>query len=407
MRFELFIALRYLLARRRQAFISLISLISTLGVAVGVMALIIALALMTGLQGELRDRILGSTPHIYVWRTGGIADYQAEVGKLRAVPHVTAAAPAILGKALVSTESGDAFITFKGIDPALEPGVTDIERTMQQGNVTGVATRSDEDLPGILVGTHLAELLRVRVGDSVTLTTPQGTLSPMGMIPRVRRARVAGVYALGLYEFDSAYGYVSLDFARRLMGKDMVDLIQVKVDDMYAAPEVAAAIPRQFGAGYVTQDWTDMNAQLFSALWLEKMAMSIAIGLIVSVAALNIIASLVLLVMEKSRDIAILKTMGTSSGRIMRIFMMQGLIIGLTGTAFGAAAGLGLCWVLDTYRLIRIPMDVYQVSYVPFVVQPFDFAMVVAAAVVISFFATIYPSRQASRLDPVQALRFE
>jgi lipoprotein-releasing system permease protein len=407
MRFELFIALRYLLARRKQAFISLISLISTLGVAVGVMALIIALALMTGLQGELRDRILGSTPHIYVWRTGGIDDYQAEVQKLKAMPRVTGAAPAILGKALVSTESGDAFITFKGIDPALEPSVTDIQRTMQQGSVGGVIARSEEDLPGILVGTQLAELLRVRVGDSVTLTTPQGTLSPMGMIPRVRRARVAGIYALGLYEFDSAYGYVSLDFARRLMGKDMIDLIQLKVDDMYAAPEVAETIPRQLGANYVTQDWTDQNAQLFSALWLEKMAMSIAIGLIVSVAALNIIASLVLLVMEKSRDIAILKTMGTSSGRIMRIFMLQGLIIGLSGTALGAAGGLALCWVLDTYRLIRIPMDVYQVSYVPFVVEPFDLAMVVAAAVVISFLATLYPSRQASRLDPVQALRFE
>ena len=189
--------------------------------------------------------------------------------------------------------------------------------------------RTEEELPGVLVGRELATLLRVRVGDSVTLTTPQGTLSPMGMIPRVRRVHVAGIYSLGLYEFDSAYGYVSLDFAQRLMGKDSVDLIQAKVDDIYAAPQVAERIPQLLGAGYVAQDWTDMNAQLFSALWLEKMAMSIAIGLIVSVAALNIIASLILLVMEKSRDIAILKTMGTSSPRIMRIFMLQGLIIGV------------------------------------------------------------------------------
>jgi lipoprotein-releasing system permease protein len=407
MRFELFIALRYLLAPRKQAFISLISLISTLGVAVGVMALIVALALMTGLQGELRDRILGSAAHMYVWRTGGIDDYQSEVRRMGGVPGVVGAAPAILGKALISTEGGDAFITFKGIDPALEPNVTDIQRTMQQGSVQALIPKGEEDLPGILVGRELAELLRVRVGDSVTLTTPQGTLSPMGMIPRVRRARVAGIYALGLYEFDSAYGYITLDFARRLMGKDTVDLIQLKVADIYAAPAVAESIPEHLGSGYIAQDWTDMNAQLFSALWLEKMAMSIAIGLIVSVAALNIIASLVLLVMEKSRDIAILKTMGTSSARIMRIFMLQGLIIGLTGTALGGVGGLALCWVLDTYRLIRIPMDVYQVSYVPFVVQPFDLGMVVLAAVVISFLATIYPSRQASRLDPVQALRFE
>jgi lipoprotein-releasing system permease protein len=407
MRFELFVALRYLLARRKQAFISLISLISTLGVAVGVMALIIALALMTGLQGELRDRILGSTAHMYIWKTGGIEDYHAEIDKVRGVPGVIGAAPAVLGKALISTEHGDAFITFKGIDPQLEPDVTDIQRTMLQGSVADVATHGEEDLPGVLVGRHLAELLRASVGDTVTLTTPQGTLSPMGMIPRVRRARVAGVYSLGLYEFDSAWGYVSLEFAERMMGKAQVDLIQAKVDDIYGAAAIAERVPQLLGAGYVSQDWTDMNAQLFSALWLEKMAMAIAIGLIVSVAALNIIASLILLVMEKSRDIAILKAMGTSSPRIMRIFMLQGLIIGTTGTAVGAILGLALCWVLDRYRLIQVPMDVYNVSYVPFVVEPLNFAVVILSAVLISFVATIYPSRQASRLDPVQALRLE
>jgi lipoprotein-releasing system permease protein len=407
MRFELFVALRYLLARRKQAFISLISLISTLGVAVGVMALIIALALMTGLQGELRDRILGSTAHMYIWKTGGIEDYQAEVERVRSIPGVTGAAPAVLGKALISTENGDAFITFKGIDARLEPDVTDIQRTMLRGSVADVAARGEEEMPGVLIGRHLAELLRVDVGETVTLTTPQGTLSPMGMIPRVRRARVAGIYSLGLYEFDSAWGYVSLDFAQRMMGKAQVDLIQAKVDDIYAAAEVAERVPQLLGAGYISQDWTDMNAQLFSALWLEKMAMGIAIGLIVSVAALNIIASLVLLVMEKSRDIAILKAMGTSSPRIMRIFMLQGLIIGTTGTTLGAILGLVLCWVLDRYRLIQIPMDVYNVSYVPFVVEPLNFTVVVVSAVLISFLATLYPSRQASRLDPVQALRFE
>jgi len=323
------------------------------------------------------------------------------------LPGVTGAGPAIIGKALVGTDRADAFITVKAIDPTLEPHVTDIERTMRSGSIADLVPRSEDEAPGILLGTDLAAQLGVGVGDSVTLTTPQGTLSPMGMLPRVRRARVAGVYSLGLYEFDSAYGFVSLDFGRRLMSKELPDLIQLRVDDIYQAPAIADEIPARLGAEYQSQDWADMNQQLFSALWLEKMAISITIGLIVAVAALNIIASLILLVMEKSRDIAILKTMGTSSARIMRIFMMQGLIIGVVGTVVGGAGGLALCWVLDRYRLIQIPMDVYQVSYVPFVVEPLDFAVVVASAIVICFVATLYPSRQASRLDPVQALRFE
>jgi lipoprotein-releasing system permease protein len=407
MAFEFFVALRYLLARRKQAFISLISLISTIGVAVGVMALVIALALMTGLQGELRDRILGSTAHVYVWKTGGIDDYRAEVARLQEVGGVTGAGPAIIGKALISTDRADAFISLKGVDPALEGNVTDIRRATLRGSVGALAATSDEEPPGILIGRNLAEQLGLDVGETATLLTPQGTLSPMGMIPRSRRVRVVGVYALGLYEFDAAYGFVSLDFAERLLGKTAPDLIELRVADISAAPQIADRVVDELGDTYVTQDWADINQTLFSALWLEKMAISIAIGLIVMVAALQIVASLILLVMEKSRDIAILKTMGTSSRRVMTIFMLQGLIIGITGTAVGATLGLILCWIFDRYRLIRIPMDVYQVAYVPFVVQPLDIAIVVVSAIVICFLATIYPSRQASRLDPVQALRFE
>jgi len=405
--FELFIALRYLLARRKQAFISLISLISTLGVAVGVMALIIALALMTGLQGELRDRILGSTAHIYVWKTGGIEDYRAEVARLQQVEGVVGAGPAIMGRALISTDLADAFISLKGVDPVLEGNVTDIRRAMQSGSIAALAPASEDEPPGILIGRNLAGQLGLTVGETATLLTPQGTLSPMGMIPRTRRVRVVGIYALGLYEFDAAYGFVSLDFAERLVGKTMPDLIELRVRDIAAAPQIAERVVDELGSDYVSQDWSELNQTLFSALWLEKMAISIAIGLIVMVAALQIVASLILLVMEKSRDIAILKTMGTSSRRVMTIFMLQGLIIGIIGTAVGAVCGLALCWVFDRYRLIQLPMDVYQVAYVPFVVQPIDIAVVVVSAVVICFLATIYPSRQASRLDPVQALRFE
>jgi lipoprotein-releasing system permease protein len=229
----------------------------------------------------------------------------------------------------------------------------------------------------------------------------------MGMIPRTRRVRVAGIYSLGLYEFDSAYGFVSLDFAGRLLGKAAPDLIELRVADIEEAPAISDRVVRELGGEYVSQDWADMNQSLFSALWLEKMAISITIGLIVMVAALNIVASLILLVMEKSRDIAILKTMGTSSSRVMTIFMLQGLVIGIVGTTVGASCGVALCWLLDHYRLIRIPMDVYQVAYVPFVIEPLDFAVVIVSAIAICFVATLYPSRQASRLDPVQALRFE
>jgi len=407
--FELHIALRYLLAKRKQAFISVISFISTLGVTVGVMALVVALALMTGLQQELRDRIVGANPHIYVWNTRGIADYHTEVDALRKVPHVIGAAPAVLGKALITASKGEEFISLKGIDPALEGDVTDLRRAMQRGAIEDVLPKAgDEDtLPGILLGRDLAQHLGVDVGDSVQVLTPQGTLSPMGMIPHARRLRVAGTFSLGLYEIDMTFGFVSLDMARRLVGKDQVELIQLRVDDIYQAPAISRAIPKQLGDQYMTRDWAEMNGSLFSALWLEKVAISMAIGLIVMVAALQIVASLILLVMEKHRDIAILKTMGASARSITIMFMMQGLLIGLVGTFVGASAGVGLSYVLDRYELIRVPIDVYQVSHMPFKVLPFDFAVVVVSAVVVCFVATIYPSRQAAKLDPAQALRYE
>jgi lipoprotein-releasing system permease protein len=404
--FEIHIALRYLLARRKQAFISVISLVSTLGVIVGVMALVLALALMTGLQQELRNRILGATAHIFVWKHGGISDYQAESAALRTVPHVTGAAPAIIGKALISTSRGEAFITLKGIDPALEPGVTDIARSMTSGGLAALVEDPGDGLPGIVIGADLARTLGAFDGDEVTILTPQGTLTPMGVYPRSRRARVVGQFSLGLFEFDSAYGFVSLPLARRMLDRAAVDVIELRIDDIYRAPEIAALIPARLGAAYFSQTWAELNRSLFSALWLEKMAISITIGLIVMVAALNIVASLVLLVMEKSPDIAILKTMGASGRSVMAVFMLQGLAIGTVGTLIGAAGGYGVATILDHYRLIRVPMDVYQIAYVPFVLEGIDLAVVIAGAIVICFVATIYPSRQAARLDPVDALRF-
>jgi len=278
---------------------------------------------------------------------------------------------------------------------------------MRTGSLDALA-HDDPDSPGgILLGSDLAAQLGVRVGDSISVLTPQGTLSPMGMIPRARRLKVVGTFNLGLYEIDSQTGFVSLDVARRLLDKEDVDAIQLRLDDIYRAPAIAEQITASLGSGWVAQDWADMNQSLFSALWLEKMAISMTIGLIVMVAALNIVASLILLVMEKHRDIAILKTMGASARSITTIFMLQGLIIGIVGTGVGASLGFAIAQILDRYKLIRVPVDVYQISHVPFRVLPLDFTLVVLAAIVVSFVATIYPSRQAARLDPAQALRYE
>jgi lipoprotein-releasing system permease protein len=405
--FELHIALRYLLAKRKLAPISVVSVFSTVGVAVGVMAVIIALAMMTGLQQELRDRILGSSPHIYVWKTKGIVDARAEADKLRRIPHVIGAAPAMLGQGLLSAAQETMPVQIKGIDPVLEQQVTDLRQAMRSGSIEALTPSNDGRPDGILLGTDLATKLHVKVGDEVSLLTPHGTLSPMGMLPRPRRLRVAGIFSLGLYEFDSTYGYVSLDVARRVLGRELVDHIELRVDDIIRAPQIADSIPARLGDEYIKQDWAEMNKPLFSALLLEKIAVSLAIGLIIMVAALNIVSSLILLVMEKNRDIAILKTMGAGARSVTAIFVMEGLIIGIVGTTVGAALGFTISRVVDRYQLIPIPMDVYQVSHLPFKVLPLDFALVVTAAVIVCFLATIYPSRQAARLDPAQALRYE
>jgi lipoprotein-releasing system permease protein len=407
--FEVYVAVRYLLARRKQAFISLISLISTLGVTVGVMALVVAVALMTGLQEELRDRILGSAAHVYVWKVadGGYQDYKAEARVLTSVPRVVSAAPSILGLALARSRHGETFITIKGIDPELEQHVTELAQSVRKGSLFDLEGVEGPVLGGVVIGEGVAESLGAFVGDEITVVTPNGTLSPMGMMPRPRRLEVVGIFSLGLYEYDNGYGFVTLDAAKRLVAEDQVQMMELRVDDIYASRQIADSIESELGPAYLTLDWQEMNQSLFSALWLEKMAIGITIGLIVMVAALNIIASLVLLVMEKSRDIAILKTMGAGRTSVMRIFMLQGVIIGAVGTTVGAVAGYALATILDRYRLIRIDMEVYQIPYVPFTIETSDFVLIIVSALIICFLATLYPSRQASNLDPAEALRYQ
>jgi lipoprotein-releasing system permease protein len=411
MPFELRIALRYLKARRKQAFISIISGVSVLGVGVGVTALMISLGLMTGLQGEIRSRILGSTAHVSIHPSGEVAlTNHAEVAeKVRKNRHVLGAAPAVYGKGLItSAAGGKASVTVKGIDIALEPTVTDIAQQIEDGGSLAVLEADDEGPPPILLGRDLAAALGVGSGQVVQIWSTHTRLSPMGAIPRVKSFRVAGTVNSGLWEFDSEWAYLSLPVAQRLFGMgESVSLVELRVDDMYAAREVGDEVVESLGRGYVTNDWIRMNQSLFAALWLEKVAIGITIGLIVMVAALNIVATLILMVMEKSQDIAILVSMGAARGMIARIFMLQGTIIGAVGTIAGGFLGWLACFILDHYRLIQVPADVYQVSYVPFKLQVEDATLVIVGALLVCFFATIYPARGAARLDPAEALRAE
>ena len=384
----------------------MISLISTLGVMVGVTALLIALALTTGLQEELRDRLVGSAAHVSVSKPGdgGLTDYEAEVAKLRRVPRVVGAAPVVIGRGMISGGGGETFVTLKGIVPQLEPDVTRIASSMKSGSLTALEPQQGQ-ANGIVIGHELARRIGAFLGDSVDIVTMHGTVTPFGMVGTPRRLKVVGIFNLGLLEFDEAYAFVHLDVAKRLLASERPDYIQLRVDDMFAAQEVADSIPEVLGTEYMAQDWADMNQSVFSALSLEKMAVSLTIGLIVMVAALNIVASLILLVMEKSRDIAILKTMGSSAASIRRIFMFQGLVIGLIGTGSGAALGTLTIYLADKYKLVRVPMDASQISYVPFRLEALDFTVAVLSAILICFLATIYPSGQAAKLDPAQALR--
>lgn len=408
MSFEWFVALRYLTARRKQAFISLISGVSTLGVGVGVMALVVALAVMTGVQSELRDRIVGSTAHMYVYKIaqGGFTDLDAELQRLGAVPGVLGAAPAVIGQGLITSgPDHSAFVQIKGIDPARESTVTEIGAATKAGSVSALLGRAEASNPGVVLGADLATTLGVTVGDMVRVLTSEGTLTPFAMVPKNRSLTVVGIFRYGFYEYDTAFALVTLETAENLFKRSGPDQIQLRLANLEDAPRLRQSLQDQLGLGYQVQDWTEVNKPLYSALWLEKVAISLAIGLIVMVAALNIVASLVLLVMEKSRDIAILRTMGAPARSIRRIFILQGLTIGLIGTTAGTILGLIICYVADHYQLIKMSSEVYQIAYLPFRVEALDVTIVVVAAIGVCLVATIYPSRQAGRLDPAEALR--
>jgi lipoprotein-releasing system permease protein len=399
-----FIARRYLTARRRQAFISVISAVSIAGVGVGVAALVIALALMTGVQRELRDRIVGATAHVYVYKTGGFDDVAGDLARLE-TPGVIGAAPAVSGIGLLESPRSDGVpVRLKGIDTALEPGVTDIGHAVIIGSLDALARRPPGGRDGMILGIDLAQSLGAAVVDTVTA---RAVLTPAGAAPRPRLFDVVGIARFGYYETDASSAFVTLASAERALGKDGPDFIQLRLANMDDAPRVRERLQADLGPGYQIDDWIRLNGPLYSALWLEKVSISLTIGLIVMVAALNIVASLVLLVMEKTQDIAILRTMGATAGAIRRIFLFQGLTIGLVGTLAGTALGLVVCTIAERYRLIKLPSDVYQITYLPFRVEPLDVAIVVVSAVLVCVAATLYPARQAGRLDPAEALRYQ
>lgn len=405
--FELQIAGRYLMLRKRGMFISVISAISALGVVLGVAILLVALAIMTGFQGELRARILGALSHLTVYDLSaeGFTDSSEVVGAIRTVPGVEGAAPVLYGKA-IALGRRDALVTLKGVDPALEPGVSEFASRMTSGSFADLEGAAAGELPPVLLGEELALALGVGVGDPIRLMVPGGRLTPFGTVPTTRRFRVAGSFRLGLYDYDNAWALLPLAEAQRLAGRpDEVSQVEARVADMFAVREVESGIREALGPGYSSLNWIDMNTTLFSAFWLEKLATALFVSFIVGVAALNIVAGQIVTVTEKTRDIAILRSMGATRRSIMGLFMAQGAVIGVVGTGLGAVLGITACRILD--GRIRIPEDVYQITAVPFTLLPGDVALVCIFAPLVCFLATLYPARRAASLVVTDALRFQ
>jgi lipoprotein-releasing system permease protein len=405
MGYELFIASRYLKAKRKQAFISVITFISTLGIAIGVMALVIALALITGFQQDVQDKILGATSHIMVSDVSGegLAGYQDLIAQVKRVKGVEVVSPVIYDMVLVSGPFKSKGGMLKGIDFDLDKAHSPWLAGLEQGSLP-----ADSPREGILLGKEIAFSIGANVGEVVTVLTSSSRLSPMGLIPKTKRFQVSGIFSTGLYEFDSTTALISLRSAQKFFGlEEKINHLQIRIADIFAAPRVAEELRLSLPPTTYVTTWMDLNRSLFSALKLEKNIMFLTITLIVVVAALNIIATLILMVMEKTRDIGILMAIGAPSGSIRKIFFLQGAMIGLIGTAGGAALGLLSCWLANTFQLIKVPVDIYQISYVPFHIKPVDLAVIVGVSLSISLLSTLFPSHRASKVDPVVALKYE
>ena len=448
MRFELYVAARYLRAKRRQAVVGVVTAISIAGVAAGVAALIIALAITNGMKRDLQDRLLGASSQVDLMRVeaDGIHNWQPLLERLRHLPHVTAAAPGIYGQVLVSRGPRAGFALIKGILPAQERTVSNLLDSITSGSAKDLdpeaegqssgpdsgpvlssvasqavslsaASSADQDslpsainspYPPVVLGKDLAETIAAQVGDRVLVTSPQGELPPLGLAPKYQRFRVAAIFHSGFYQYDAAMAFMRLGDAQRLFSEpDLLSVISFKVDDLDRAPAIGRAIERAAGPGYMTTNWMEQNRELFRALKLEQVVTFIVIALIVIVAALNILIALTMMVMEKTRDIAVLMSFGVQPGQVRRIFLLQGLLISLVGTILGLALGYLAAWAGGHYHFIHLSAEVYSIDTLPFAPRPLDGLIVSVVSIGISLLATLYPSSAAARTRPAEALRYE
>jgi lipoprotein-releasing system permease protein len=404
--YEIFVAKRYLTAKRKQAFISVITFISVLGITIGVMALIIAIALITGFQKDVQDKILSATSHLMVQdlSSEGLKDYERMMAKITALPGVKSVSPVVLNMALIAGSAKTDGAMLKGIDFDLETKHSPWLRKLESGTIPRPVSGRD----GILLGHDLAFKLGAGVGDVVTVVTASMRLTPTGMVPKQKNFAVTGIFVTGLFEYDSSTALISLPVAQKLFGlKDGISYLQVMIGDIFEAAAYKERFRSVLPPMTYTTTWMELNKSLFSALKLEKNIMFLTIALIVFVAALNIIATLILMVMEKTRDIGILIALGATTKDIRRIFFLQGALIGVVGTAVGTILGLLWCALANTFKLIRVPVDIYQISYVPFHIKLLDLLLIIGVSLLISFLSTLFPSHRASKTDPVAALKYE
>jgi lipoprotein-releasing system permease protein len=412
MRFELFVAARYLRAKRRQAVVGVITAISVIGVAAGVASLIIALAITNGMRQDLQERLLGSTAHIDLMRIAadGIKDWRPLLERLRRTPHVTAAAPGLYGQVLISRGARSGGGLIKGVIPTDEKTVGDLLQKIDDGSADAldpVDSAVVQGVPPIVIGKDLAETLGAKVGDSVLVTSPQGGLSPLGLMPKYQKSIVVGIFKSGFYQYDSSYAFMRLKDSQRLFSEpDLISVISFKVNDLYKADQVARVIEQDAGKGFQTTSWMEQNRELFRALKLEQIVTFIVLALIVCVAALNILIALTMMVMEKTRDIAVLMSFGVTEMQVRRIFLLQGLLISVIGTLLGLILGYAVSWAGGHYRF---PLDsaVYSLDYLPFAPRVWDGVIVAAVSLGVSLIATLYPSGSAAKVLPAEALRYE